>query len=438
MGILLPCISTHDKIIKALVKIQREYPFFSYILMNFKISAQADPGIPTAGVSKSGDFYYNDKFIETLNSQQIIGLLVHEAMHLAKGDFFRQGNREDVIWGIASDCIINFILKQEKFELPTNGYLPDSSGNIDIAGKQYNVNAKNTETLYEELLSNATKIMLSIPGSGGKDNQNNKKSNSDSENETPDGSGNCCGKFDPSRNKDHGGFDVHVKCGENSSQKAAAESKWKKIVIEAATSARNRGKMPGCMESVVDKILNPTIDWRSRVIKFITNEIPVDYTNRLPNRTFYATGVWAPRILRENLQVFISVDYSGSTMADREFFISEVAAILSSYEQIKGRLLFWDAALHEENDFEITRENRHDLISLKVKDCNGGTNMSCYADYCENKGYKCRLHIILTDGEIEGSPRVPEGNIIFVLTKNGSDSIVKNYGAVCRISDVDQ
>jgi predicted metal-dependent peptidase len=189
------------------------------------------------------------------------------------------------------------------------------------------------------------------------------------------------------------------------------------------------------MLSVVDKLLNPTIDWRTRVMKFITSEIPVDYSNRLPNRTFYATGVWAPRVIRENLEVFISVDVSGSTINDRETFITEVAAILSSYEQIHARLIFWDAVVHEENDFEITKNNKDCLTSLKIKDCNGGTSLSSYQEYLERKDYKCRLHIIFTDGFLENTPKIPDGNIIFVLSQNGNDSIVKNYGAICRITD---
>jgi predicted metal-dependent peptidase len=441
MPILMPPCDPHDKVIRAMVKIQKDHPFFSYILMNFKVSAKSTPGIKTAGVSKGGDFYYSDEYVKKLDGKQLVGLLVHETMHIAKGDFFRIGGRDKEIWNIASDTVIDYMLIKEGFTLPPDGYTPDANGYITIAGVRYNVAEKNTEQVYDELIKNATKIHMTMSGGGkggdsGDKNNKNQDDSGDGDGNENDGKG--CSCFDPKKNPGHGGFDTHVECGESAQTNAAAESKWKKVVIEAAISARSRGTMPGCMESAVDKLLNPTIDWRSRVMKFITNEIPVDYTNRLPNRTFYATGVWAPRVLRENLQVFVSVDYSGSTMLDREYFISEVSAILSAYEQIKGRLMFWDAALHEENDFEITRENRKDLTSLKVKDCNGGTRFGCYAEYLEKRDYKCRLHIVLTDGEIETGFKVPEGNIIFVLTKNGRDDIVKNYGAVCRISDTDE
>lgn len=414
--------NAHDKVIRAMVKIQSEHPFFSYILMNFRVTATTHESVPTAGVDKAGNFYYNEEWISALTSDELIGLLVHECMHICKGDFFRKGLRDSNVWNIASDACINLILKQDSFKLPKVGVLPDDSGNITIANKVFNVKDKCTEEVYDEFMTVAEK-MQQPPQHG------------------------------------HGGFDVHLKGVESpenggegedeneqncpkGSQCAAAnaklESKWKKVIVEAATNAQARGKMPGSMTSLVDTLLNPVIDWRARVMKFITNEIPVDYTNRLPSRKFYGTGVWSPRVLRENLEVFISIDVSGSTMGDRQYFMSEVAAIINAYEQIKARVIFWDGDVHEANDHLITAGNKDKIAGLEVHDCNGGTRMSCYAEHCEKKGYKCRLHIILTDGYIESNPSVPEGNIIFVLTKTGSDEHIKNLGAICRLSDIEE
>ena len=405
----------HDMLIRAMCKVQQDHPFFSYILMHFKVTAKLDNTIRTAGVDKSGNFFYDEKFIISLTPDELRGLLVHEVMHLAKGDFFRIGNREKFIWNIASDMVINYIIKQEGFKLPTCVINPDAAGNITIGGKSYNVAKKTTEDVYDELIANAQKIQLQL-GSG---NGSGAGNNSD-------------------QDSGHGGFDQHLEDNTESSQAAATESKWKKITIEAATNARARGKMPGCAESFVDKLLNPTIDWRSRLQKFITSEIPTDYCNRMPGRKFYGTGVWFPRVLRENLEVFVSVDASGSTSGDRKFFISEVAAILGAYQQIHARLIFWDYVVKEANDHEMTRDNRDTLTELKIVDCDGGTRFGSYSEYLNKKSYKCRLHIVLTDGEIENDFIPPDGNILFVLTKSGNDKIVKNYGDVCWITDTDE
>lgn len=419
--------NAHDKVIRAMVKIQGDHPFFSYILMNFRVTATDDKSVPTAGVDKGGNFYYSEEWISALNGDELIGLLVHETLHIAEGDFFRKGNRDDKIWGIASDACINFTLKQEGFKLPEDGILPDSNGYFQIANKTFQVKGKCKEEMYDELMEVAEKMKMPDVGHGGFDihlpgvgEPEKKDGDGEGDGKGEEGEGNC------------------PKGSLCAAENAKLESKWKKVIIEAATSAQARGKMPGSMTSLVDKLLNPVIDWRTRVMKFITNEIPVDYTNRLPSRKFYGTGVWSPRVLRENLEVFISIDVSGSTMGDRQYFMSEVAAIVNSYEQIKARVIFWDGDVADANDHMITAANKDKIVGLPVYDCNGGTRMSCYAEYCEKKGYRCRLHIILTDGYIESDPIVPEGNVIFVLTKTGSDEYLKNLGAVCRLSDVEE
>ena len=70
-------------------------------------------------------------------------------------------------------------------------------------------------------------------------------------------------------NQGHGGFDIHIKGnGDGTSEDSddaksnegmsdsSAEAKWKKIIIEAGTNARARGKLPGCVESLIDDIVS--------------------------------------------------------------------------------------------------------------------------------------------------------------------------------------
>lgn len=405
--------TAHDKIIKAMVRLQKEHPFFSYILMNFRMTSTVSEQVPTAAVNKYGDFFYNEEFIMSLENAELRGMLVHETMHIAKGDFFRMGIRDPFIWNVASDAVINFILVHEKFTLPPEGITPTPDGKIKIGKKTYNVKGKSTEEFYEELEKDAEKIPVPSVGHGGWDIHLPDDKNADGES------------------------NGHEKEKGSKESSARAQSKWNKIIVESAAHAHARGLLPGCAQSLVDHILNPVIDWRTRVQKFITNEIPVDYTNRSPGRKFYATGVWMPKVIRENLEVFISVDVSGSTLPDRQYFINEIMGVISAYEQVKARLIFWDYNVHPENDHVINSQNKHMLNSLAIKDCNGGTRMSSYADYCKEKGYKCRLHVILTDGEIESSPEVPDGNIIFVLTAKGNDEHIKSLGAICRLTDVE-
>lgn len=434
-------LTPEDRITKTAILLQQTQPFYSYILMNIRRrpTTSKTTKIKTMCVDIKGNFFFNPEFVDTLTDDEIVGCLVHEVLHLAKDDFYRQGTRDGTIWNIAADMVINYMIMTDGFKLPSIGYIPDASGWYNIAGKSYCVKGKCTEEVYDMLSKDSAKIKAFVQqqgqGSSGKNGQKGQNGN-DANDDNMSG---------------HGGFDVHAteNLGEdpdkdeprpyNSVEKNSASSNWKQITIEAVMNARckKRGTIPGGIDALVDEILNPVIDWRSVVQKFVTNEIPVDYTNRLPGRKFYATGVWMPSIKRENLEVFISVDYSGSTLPDRQYFISEVAGILESYEQINARLIFWDAHVDPDNDFVIDRNNKGSLTDLKVKNCNGGTTFSCYTDYCEEQGYTCRIHIILTDGGIEPNPKLPDGKLIFVLTKDGTDRYVKEHGEVCWLDDTE-
>ena len=440
-------LDERERIIKNTVILNREKPFFAYILMNFDIhQTQKDSLIPTMAVTKYGRLYWNEEFVKELTNSELQYVLAHETLHIAKGDYFRRGSRDPRIWNIASDCIINDILNVENMTAPRyvadnaekeikrgqfKGLIPDKSGTITLGGYKdspsysYNVRGKTTEQLYDEIIVDAEEIeqiIITYVGSGG------------------EGSGGV--------NAPHGGFDIHIdddsddkgestgdqEHGSASSQ--AAESKWKKLAVEAATIARQRGQMPGYAEGLIDDILNPVVDWRSRLRSFIVNEIPVDFETRLPGRSFYGTGVWCPRIHRENVNIFCSIDCSGSTMPDRPRFIGELQGIITSHPQLKARLIFWSQGdIGQKNDVEITSQTVDQIEDLHIENINGGTELSSYNRYLDKMEYSSRIHIILTDGHIEDEPDVPDGQILFVLCHNGSDEIIKEYGEVIHIRD---
>jgi len=421
----LTCNSA-ERVEKAAIDMQKTHPFFAYLLLQFNVKEAATDTLPTFAVNKYGHLFFNPKFADTLSYPQLAYVLAHEAMHIAKGDFFRVGDRDHLVWNVVSDCVINDILNMEGLTPPDMGYIPDKRGSIKINDKMYNVRDKSTEEFYDEVVKDLPVSYISSLSSG-----------------NMSGGENAPG---------HGGFDVHLEgdgdgqggktgeedgCENGGQSKASIESKaasdWKKVTIEAAVAARQKGCNSGFINSIVEGLLEPKIDWKSRLRSLVTNEIPVDYMNRLPGRSFYGTGVWCPKVHRENINLFISVDCSGSTSGDREDFISECVGIMTSHTQIKGRLICWDTQVDENNDIEVDSQCMDKFFKLDLRNISGGTELSSYTKYVEQKQYNSRMHIILTDGYIESKPRIPPGRCLFVLCKNGSDEIVKNYGDVIRM-----
>jgi predicted metal-dependent peptidase len=382
-----------DKIISGIVDLQSKMPFFSYLVMN--LTLHEDNNIDTCRVSEFGKLYWNSEYIDKLSEKDLYFILCHECLHVAKADFMRLEDRDRNIWNIASDYVINYILVGCDI-LISNSYnylFPDAHGNIILKNSSFHINNKTTDEVYDFLINS---------------NDEEFKNQID----------------------DHiygDGVDIEAR-------KKNAED-WQRKTIEASVIYdKEGGKLPGTLNQFIDTILNPKINWKTALRKYIVNEIPIDYTTRYPSKLFFVTGAWTQSLLRNNLNIMCSIDSSGSTLSIISQFISELYGIIRSYEQIICRVIFWDTEVEPDNDFILTNNSTlHDIKNIKLKNIGGGTELSCYTKYCEKKKYKSPLHVILTDGFIERKPILPQGNIFFVLTKDGDEDIIKKYGKVYRL-----
>jgi len=420
-------LTEKDRIKKAKISLNKERPFFSYILMSMHVEqSKSDERVPTMGVNKFGRLYWNVEFTSKLADDELMGVMAHEAMHMAMLTFERENKRDHILWNIATDAVINYILVREGLKLPYGVLVPNSEGLLELDGKDgkfiIDLNDKIAEDVYDELLNHAEEIEqgYGCGGEGGSGNGNYKGSIDSHLPGDQDSEGNSTGE-------DKG----------KSSQTANA-NKWKKTSIEASTMAKMRGTMSSHMDRMLNGIIEPKIDWRKKLNTFMTKEIPIDYTMRRPGRRYYSTGVYFPSTIRENLEIIVGLDISGS-ISDEEYaqFISECVGIANGFQQISMRLIWWACDVHPEDDIKVTTSNSRDIIKYEPKG-GGGTTMSCFADHIKSKGYNSRVYVILTDGFIEDNPRLPDGNILYVLSKNGSDEIIKKSGEVCKLSDMER
>ena len=122
-------MDSKDRIIKSKIDLNRDRPFFAYILMNMNVE-QTEPTekVPTMGVNQLGDLFWNDKFVTELADDELQGVLAHEVMHIATLTFQREGNRNKMLWNMATDIVINNILLGENFALPKDCLLTTDGG----------------------------------------------------------------------------------------------------------------------------------------------------------------------------------------------------------------------------------------------------------------------------------------------------------------------
>ena len=417
-------LTTAERIMKTKVGLNATHPFFSYILLNMAIEkTEHTDKIPTMAVNQYGDLWWNKEFVDTLSDDELRFVLAHEVGHIATLTFQRLGKRDMTLWNIATDLTINYMLNDEGFRAPNGVLMPDHRGVYTFQsgkdqGKSISIdlNDKNAEQIYEELCNNAKAIkkITKADGKGNYEGQVGEHIEGDK-----DDKGESQGK------------------GKTEADVAANENNWKRKAVEGATQAKMKGNMSASMERMLGNMLEPVVDWRSKLFNYITNELPVDYSMRLPSRRFISTGVYTPTVIKESLELIVGVDISGS-ISDDEYveFMSEVVGIANSYRQVTMRVIAWACAVHPDDDIKVTNDTQEMLLKGKFKG-GGGTHLGCLTEYMKKNDYNTRLLVVLTDGYIESNPVLPDGvDVLFVLSRNGTSEVIKNYGEVTCLNDV--
>lgn len=146
-----------------------KYPFFGSVVANVDYKENKD--IPTAGTDGK-TIYYNPEYLESLSVDEQTFVFVHEVCHIAFNHILRSEGKDQELWNIATDGVVNQFLKRDGLKIPKGG--------IDIAEAiNYDV-----EQLYEKLLQeNKQNQQQSSSGGGSLQKQSGDGSGEDSKKE---------------------------------------------------------------------------------------------------------------------------------------------------------------------------------------------------------------------------------------------------------------
>lgn len=370
-------LSPEDKMIKARVQLLLNHPFFGYFLTHLRFKS-TDSITRTAAVQydrKRNQYvdllYYNPEFVSRLSNGEVMGLQVHEMLHILLMQEQRRGQRDERRWYASSEIAVNDTALKSGFTLPgdtdenLSGILPD--------GK---TEGKSVEEIYD-LLPPTLKEEISVhvicleEGRGGQ-----------SEEKTGSLQG---------------------------IPKLISEKELKSMISEAAAYAKMYGKMPGGLELFVDDILTPKANWHEILWRYTSQEFITDYTYASPNRRYVQHGVYLPGVLRKGLDLAVCVDTSGSIDESilSEFF-AEIRGIVTSYENVTARLI--------ECDTEVTgvyEINDRNINEIKFKG-GGGTAFGPALEKASE--FNTKLCIYMTDGFGSFPQEAPSFPVIWTLT----------------------
>lgn len=397
-------LNANEKIIRCRVKLQKSHPFFSYLCMHLRLDE--DKRIGTIGVNQYGDMKYNPEYINELSNEELKGVLCHEILHCSFEHFDRMEKRDIGLWNLATDIIINNLLVNNQITLPKSPLVPINNEIILRGFLIKELDKKCAEDIYRILLKVKEK-KGKRGGSGGKGNQKGRGNGADKGKSS---------KTDEKMSKSEGGFDYHIVSDSGLEKSCDSRKKmkdWKKILVEASVFAQQRGTAIVGMDRYIDKLLHSKLNWKALLYRYISNEIPHDFNWSFPSKKSISVGVYLPSVLRESLDIMVSIDTSGSV--DKVMltaFVSELIGISNSFNNVNIKIVVHDYMIHEEHNIRGLNKNIVNTIKFKG---GGGTSHKDVFRYAEKN--RAKLLICFTDGYSDLETIKTKIKTLFVVPK---------------------
>lgn len=360
---------------KAKVQLILKEPFFGTLLLHTTMVGRKD--IPTAQIYPTGKIEYNPEWVGKLTLAEQMSLLCHEVMHFVSDHFRRQGHRRNhKKWLMATDYAINIILHDMGLQLPKDGLLSE---------KYRGMAAEQVYDVIPDSDPEKVKVWIDVLAPG-------------------EGSGGAGGKKPVDLDQ----------LGET----------WKRRVIQAMHVARMQGKLPGVLERYLKDLLNPRINWREILEKFVAEYVRDDYDGMNFDRRLIEYELYFEDLQEQKAQVAVAIDCSGS-VGDEEVkhFLSEAASIVRCRNVSRMRILSCDAAVHYDEVVDV-----HSFDPAKVPLMRGGTDFRPVFEAIEKKGDKPALLVYMTDLFGTFPNKAPAYPVIWLqVLQNGAQELPDHY-----------
>lgn len=353
--------SAMKKIIKARTALVLEHPFVGTIALN--LPYEMDESVGTAATNGKR-IKFNPHFVNELTDEEVKFLVAHECFHPMLEHNFRRGERDPRKWNQAGDYVINQLLTDEGIgKMPGQGLL--DKGLYDAAGGV-------TDNIYNMLP------------------------------DTDEGDGR-----DPLDDCEDGGG--------TPAEKAQEGAEWKVRVAQAAQSAKMMGKMSAGLERLVSEVLQPKVDWRDVMHKFVEKCRSDMRSWARPNRRFIAQGMYLPSRSGERLgEIVYAVDCSGSITNDViNQFASEIRKCKEDMLPAMIHVVYFDSEVSHYESYESDDE-----LDIRPHG-GGGTAFSPVFEYIREKGIEPVACIFLTDLCCSDFGEVPDYPVLWVSTDPG-------------------
>lgn len=351
------------KLTKARIALIVKQPFYGTLALRLRLVEM--PSIPTLAVDGVSVFY-NPEFILGLSDSLCESAVAHEVGHCVFDHITRRGDRHPVKWNQAGDFVINGMLKNAGFEIG-DGWLINSS-----------FDGMTSDHVYS--------LLPDPPDDGGKGGGNG---------------GALC--------------DILPAPGDgNNTANEQMRDEWTLATIQAATVAKQAGKLPADMERFIHDLVHPKADWRALLRRFVTEVNQDDYNWARPNKRYIHAGFYLPTLYDEGLgHMVVAVDTSGSIdQRTLDCFAAEIKAIRSTTNPKLTTIIYCDSRINHVDEFKS-----EDILEMKLHG-GGGTDFCPPFEYVEEHGISPACFVYLTDLYGSAPPVQPHYPCMWVSTTN--------------------
>lgn len=348
------------EIYKTRFSLLQQTPFFGNLIIRLEPKPVAwCPTIATDGRK----LYYNREFIKALTRNELKFVFCHEVLHLAFDHLGRKQGRDPDVWGMASDYLVNSILKKQSIgEMPPTALYSD----------KYN-DSMTTEEIYEDLMKNSVEIKETI-------DQHLKFDGTDGDGEGEDGEdGDGNGSPKTASARIVGGPDGPPVLSEEEQQRI--KNDLRTAMIQASQSCK-AGDIPAGVARLINELTNPVMDWRALLENHIKSAVKGDYTFARPSKRSWTLGLgsysqYSRPILpsqdfEDTISAAVVIDTSGSMTNEMiRDILSEIKGIMEEFSDFKLTIWTFDCNIY--NPVVFTPENIDDILTYDARG-GGGTD----------------------------------------------------------------
>jgi len=319
-------------------------PFYAYRYK--RLTQVMATWLPTCATDGK-HMFWNPFFISSLSDEEMLGVMVHELLHVVGLHNFRMGHRDQQKWNIACDYAINELVKDEGWSLPSAALLA------------HQFFQKFPEEIYD--------LLPDSPGGGGGEGEPSEGGGDGELSKTQQDNmrrlAEAMGQTDP-RMKEAMASPMQTgtilkprnEDGEVMSGREIEAAKQEAQIdnAEAEEKAKSAGDMPAGAQRTIRELYDNRVNWKQVLDEWVRDIFGRnDYTWAQPNRRTIWRRMYMPGWEGTKTgKIAIAVDTSGSISVEMlEQFMTELQFIIDEVNAEDIHVIYCDAQVKGEDHF---------------------------------------------------------------------------------------